>query len=214
MRRNWLHFAASHFVLKFAPGHFWFVILDFNHGDAIVNGAHQRAQIATHAIVLANFRQYLVRHTAWTKINANTFGRQQINALMRAIFARDVAQITANAFVVINARHALKVQVKVLPLVHIAYALANKFSQALHAFAVKVGAEAFIHVLHNSKSVVHDGGAHLHIGGAKSHELCRVAPIGNAANSRNGKANFCVGGATLHHVQRDWFHGGTAVATV
>ncbi len=140
MRRNWLHFAARHFVLKFAPRHFWLVIFDLNHGDAIINGADQRAQIATHAIVFANFRQYLVRHAAWTQINVNTFWRNQINALMRAIFAGDVAQITANAFVVINARHALKVQVKVLPLVHIAHALANKFSQALHAFAVKVGA--------------------------------------------------------------------------
>jgi len=41
MRQNWLHFAARHFVLKFAPRHFWFVILDFNHGDAIVNWAHE-----------------------------------------------------------------------------------------------------------------------------------------------------------------------------
>jgi len=115
MRLNWLHFAARHKVLMIAPRHFWLVIFDLNHGDAIVNGADQRAQIATHAIVFADFRQHLVRHAAWTKINANTFGRQQINALMRAIFAGYVAQIAANKKMRESSLTVLRLKLKRLP---------------------------------------------------------------------------------------------------
>ncbi len=42
----------------------------------------------------------------------------QMNALVRAIPARNVAQVAANALLLVDARHNLVIQIQVLPLRH------------------------------------------------------------------------------------------------
>src|SRR5882757_1782681 len=55
VRRDGFHFAAGEFGLVIAPAHFLRAGVDLSHGDAVIDRADKRAEIATDAIFLAHF---------------------------------------------------------------------------------------------------------------------------------------------------------------
>ena len=61
---------------------------------------------------------------------------------------------------------------------------------------------------------MHDGGADLDGSGTESDELGRVPPGSDSANAGNRQADFGIGGARLHHVERDRFYRRPAVTTM
>ena len=133
---------------------------------------------------------------------------------MRAVFASDVAEVAADAEIVIDAGDAFEIEVEIFPTAERVDGLADEFVHGLHAFAVEVGGEAFVHLFNDAEAAVHDGGANLDAGGAKGDVLGGVAPIADAADAGNREADFGIFGAALDHVQGDGFHRRAAIAAV
>src|SRR5215813_11819798 len=86
-----------------APGLGPRALVDPRHRDAAVDRAHERAQVAAHALVLVHDRR-LAR--------ARDHG---LDALVRAVLAGDVAQIAVDALGRIDARYDLVVEIEVAP---------------------------------------------------------------------------------------------------
>src|SRR5438477_2104695 len=126
MRWNRFHLTAGHSFLILAPAHLWFAVADRDHRDAFIHGTHQRAEIATDTILLAHLGNRFARNTTGAK--AVTIGIYQINALMRPIFAGNVAEVAPDAFVVVDARHALIVKVQGFPFLD----GGNRFAHQIH----------------------------------------------------------------------------------
>src|SRR5215468_8550299 len=83
-------------ILELLPTHWCVSVADLDHVDAAGHRTDQRAQIAAHAFVFEDLRNVLNNFTV-TEITVCTIFNA--NALMRAILAGDVAQITADALV-------------------------------------------------------------------------------------------------------------------
>ncbi len=118
------------------------------HGDAIFYGAYQPAKIAADAFVRVHFRNadrrrdvraiacvlFDVRYCdAFSACGDQIFGILKafnVNALMRAIPACDVAQIAADAFIGMNARDDFVIQIQTLPFRYIWQAASAKNRQS------------------------------------------------------------------------------------
>src|SRR5208282_301535 len=85
-----------------------------HHGDAAVHGADNRAEIAAHAVGLAHLRDRFAGDAA--RAEAMAVRRHQINALVGAVLAGDVAKVAADALVVIDPGDALVIEIQRLPL--------------------------------------------------------------------------------------------------
>ena len=86
-------------------------VLDAHHRDALVDWADERTEVAADAVFFPDFRHRLARDAAGAEADADGFG--ELDALVRAIFARNVAEVAANALVVVDARDALPVEIEV-----------------------------------------------------------------------------------------------------
>ena len=155
-----------------------------------------------------------MRDTARTEADLELVGRLQVDALVGAVLAGDIAEVAADALLVIDAGDALPVEVEVLPLLESVDRFAAQVGEGLHSLGVEVGVKAVVHVLHDAEAIVHDGGADLEGGGAEGDELGGVAPGGDAADAGDGQVNVGVGGAGLQHVQGDGLHRRAAIAAV
>src|SRR2546423_5615447 len=100
MRWNGLHLPTGHSGLVLVPGHLRISIGQGNHGDAVIHGANERAKIAPDTFVFFDLGDGLARHAARPKSEAIRIDER--DRLMRAILTGDVAEIAADAFVVIN----------------------------------------------------------------------------------------------------------------
>src|SRR5207249_10444751 len=107
-----------------------------NHGDAVVHRANQRAEIATDTIFFTYLGDRLAGDTARTE--AVAVGVNQINTLVGAVFAGDVTEVAADAFVVIDAGDAFIVQVQRFPLLQGGHGLADQIHPALETLRVEV----------------------------------------------------------------------------
>src|SRR5271156_5581346 len=97
------------------------------HGDAVFDGADQPAEVAADALGLidvwnARGRRVAVRSRRGVEFrnrrhgdSGRTGGRFEMNALVRAVPAGDVAKLAADALVRMNARDNLIAQVELLP---------------------------------------------------------------------------------------------------
>src|SRR3954469_10713941 len=99
MRRNGCHFPPSQPSLVIGPRHRRGAVGEVDHGHAIVDRADQGAEIATDAVVFADLRYRLPGNAAGAAADPQFLGRLQVNALMSAILARDVAEVAADTFV-------------------------------------------------------------------------------------------------------------------
>src|SRR6266702_3843581 len=144
------------------PSHLGRAIAEGNHGDAIVHRADNRAEIATDTIFFANFGNRFAGDAS--RAEAVAVRVHQVNALVSAVFAGDVAQIAADAPLVIDPGDPLIVQVQGFPVLQRRHGLAHKFRHAPESIGVQVIVQSLDHVLHDAEAVVHDGGADLHTG--------------------------------------------------
>jgi hypothetical protein len=181
-------------------------IVDALHRDAVLHRTHQPAEIASHALVLVDAgdprrRRAPVRSLRRIQLRdrchrdpraACRFHRLRhcvpldMDALMRAVPARDVTQIAADAGIAIDARDDLIVQVEMLPVRDRRQTASAEILDRGKALLVHPVAQPVDHVLHDPEAVVHRRRAHLHGPAAEQDELRRVAPAAHAAYSGDG----------------------------
>ena len=98
--------------LKPTPTHRWPAGINLFHGDAIGNWAHQSAQVAPDTLVFEDSRHKFC-DIAGAEIAARTLLRR--DALVRAVFAGDIAEVASDALLRDNARDDFVVEIKVTP---------------------------------------------------------------------------------------------------
>ena len=138
MRRQRLHLSAGDFGLIFDPSHRRFSSWDFHHRDASIDWADQCAQIASNAIIFANFGNVFVWNTTRSQIKPKRIGIQEVNALVRTIFACDITEIASNACIVIDSCNLPKIQIKLFPCCHIGDCASAEIMDAAHFLFVKI----------------------------------------------------------------------------
>ncbi len=119
-------------------------------------------------------------------------GFVEVDALVRAVPASDVAKIAADAGLAIDACHDAIVQVEVLPLGDPGHGEAAEIFDGAEAFLIHPVAKSIDHVLHDAVAVVHGGSADLHRATAQQNEFRRLAPTGDTADAGDGEADFQV----------------------
>src|SRR5438874_885617 len=88
----------------------WIVVGDLPHGNAVLNGANQRAEIAPNAGLFDDLDH-------WTTFPVSRFSSlEPPDRLMRAILARRPAQLALNAFVLIDVSQQMIVEIEIFPL--------------------------------------------------------------------------------------------------
>src|SRR5512140_2203972 len=100
-------------LLKLPPTHRRTPSFLLHHRDASRHWADQRTQVAADALVVNDVR-YVLRWCARAQICRRPW--RDRDALMRAILARDIAQVAADTFLVIDLGDDLVIQVQVAPI--------------------------------------------------------------------------------------------------
>src|SRR5262249_5470906 len=138
----------------------------------------------------------------------------EVDALVRAVPASDVAEIAADALVAIDARDNLVVEVEMLPVGDFGKRKSTEVFDGAEALLVHPIAEPVDQFLHDAEAIVHGCRADLHGAAAEQDELSSFAPTADAADTGDGKTDLGVAGDLLHEMQRDRLDRGSAVATV
>src|ERR1035438_2372814 len=199
---------------------------DFGHGDAIFHRADEPAEIAADTLRFVDAGN--ARGGSGAAGGAQGFGFRHgrhgdgggrggfvdVDALVRAVPAGDVAEIAADAGIAIDARYDAVVQVEVLPLGYLGDGEAAEVFDGAEAFLVHPVGEAIDHVFHDAVAVVHGGGTDLHGATAQQNEFRRLAPTRNAADAGDGDADLRVRGDLLHEVEGDGLDGRPAISAV
>src|SRR5579872_5260944 len=107
----------------------------------------------------------------------------EVNALMRAIPAGDMAKIAADALLLVNARNDLVIKIEVFPFRHAIERQPAKIIDGVEALGTHPALEALGHVFDNAITVVHNRGADLDRARAKQNELRGVAPRFDASDA-------------------------------
>src|SRR3984885_1200737 len=203
------------------------------HRDAILHRTNQRAEITPYAFILIHARDSR-RSALWRdaavqlgngsdgdsraarRLKSGWFGMGTVhmNALMRAVPTGDVAQLAADALLLVNARHNLEIQVQMIPVGDLGRAQAAEILDAGEAFFAHPVLQAIDHVFHNAIAVMHGRGTHLYRATAQQNKFGRVAPGANAANAGNRQPRSIVVLKLMHHVQRDRLHRRAAITAV
>src|SRR5882724_7359871 len=187
---NEFHFPPGHLFLVLAPTHLRFSIADRDHGDAIIDGANQRAKIAADAILLAHLGNRLAGNAAWAQ--SVTVWIYQIDALMRPIFAGNIAEVAPDALVIVDAGNALIAQVQCFPLLNGGNGFPNQIHHTFVTFRIEIIVQAFDHIFDDAETVVHDRSANLHARRAQRNELGSVTPVADSADAGNWQPHFRV----------------------
>src|SRR5215475_4739001 len=100
--------------LELLPAHRRPACGNFGHGDASRDRTHQGAQVAADALVFQHARDVLPKD-AIAKVAGHS--RVNLNALVRAVFAGDVAEVAADTLRRVDLGDDLVVQIEVAPVV-------------------------------------------------------------------------------------------------
>src|SRR2546423_9074643 len=186
----------------------WIVVGDLPHGNAVLNGANQRAEIAPNAGLFDDLDH-------WTTFPVSRFSSlEPPDRLMRAILARRPAQLALNAFVLIDVSQQMIVEIEIFPLRDARQrAAANVGERAVAAFVHPVR-QAVNQVFDDAEAVMHNGGADLQRPRAQRNELGRVAPGRDAADPGNWNSDFGIARDGGDEMQRDWFDCRSAIAAM
>src|SRR6266576_3464287 len=89
--------------------------------DAVWHRAYQRAQIAADTFIFQH-----LRHMPWQNVMTQIAQRTLFHAytLVRAVFAGNVAEVAADAFLRVNFGDDLVIQIKITPIVDLRRGLA------------------------------------------------------------------------------------------
>src|SRR5579863_8383868 len=101
--------------LKLLPTHSWPPGCGFCHRDAAWHRANQRAQVAAHALLFQHHGDVLGQ-AAMAQIAIRTLF--YADALVRAIFASNVAEVATYAFCCVNLGDDFVVQIEIAPVVN------------------------------------------------------------------------------------------------
>src|SRR6185312_13284112 len=170
---------------------------DLLHGNTARYGTNQRAQIATHALIFDNAR-YVLGDFAIAQVATRTLGCG--DALMRAVFAGDVAKIATDAELRIDFGDDLVIQIQIAPIADSLSRATDVFHSRGETFLAEVLRETVDHVFHDPEAVVHGRRANLNRGGAQQHELRGIAPVTHATDARNRNSYFGMFGDGRNHV--------------
>jgi hypothetical protein len=107
----------------------------------------------------------------------------EMNALVRAVPASDVAEVASNAFLFVDTSNYLVVQIQMFPLGHLWQAPANKITDVFKTLLIHPVAEAIDQILNDAIAVMHDGGTYLHGVAPEQDELGGVLPVCYAADA-------------------------------
>jgi hypothetical protein len=92
---------------QFVPGDMRATGVDLHHGDAIINWAYLRAEVAADAIFFAH---NWLKHRAHLSVELEAL---HVDALVCSVVASDVAEVAMNALVRIDASNSLEAQVEI-----------------------------------------------------------------------------------------------------
>ena len=143
----------------------------FFHGDAIIYGAHQLAQITAYAFFF------------FDGVSVVWFAILQVDGLVRCVFAGDVAEAAVYAFILVDFCYVVVIDIEVFPVRNFFYRLADEIINGVVAFFIHPVIKAFAEVFDDAETMLHSGRAYLHIGGAEQHKLHRIPPGTYAANT-------------------------------
>src|SRR5579872_1960233 len=169
------------------------------HGDAVFNRTHKPAQITANAFVLVDPRDSedrrlrgidglrIRRRYDAGPSGVNKFlrlpGPVQVDALMRTVPTRDVAEVAADAFLRMYACHDLIVQVEIFPIHHLRDAAAAEIVDGSKALLIHPLAQTVDHVFHHAIPVMHGRRADLDGAASQQEELRGIAPGGDTADT-------------------------------
>src|SRR5580698_786865 len=159
-------------------------VIDSLHRDAVGHRANERAEVAAHALVFIDawdtreWREIWAVGTETVEVEfwdgccrdaARSFrgnalrcalcvrlrqGAIEMNALMCAVPAGGVAELAADALLLVDARDDLVVEVEVLPIGDVGERAAAKVVEGAEAFAAHPGEETSSHVFDDAIAVV------------------------------------------------------------
>ena len=187
----------------FLPGHRRVVVRHLSHRDALLHRAHRSAQITPNARFLDDLHD-----------GPAIIARQAPDRLMRAVFTRGPAQLALDAFVLIDVREQVVIQVEVFPLRDARERPAADVRERAVAAVVHPVRQPVGQVLHDAEAVVHYGGADLERPGAQGDELGGIAPRGDATDPGDRNLHRRITGDGGDEVQGDRLHRRPAVAAV
>src|SRR5262249_28940058 len=148
--------AAS--FLQLLPAHRRPARGNFGHGDASRDRTHQRTEITADALVFQHARHMLRRYAV-----AEVAGHPcvDLDALVRAVFAGDVAEVAADTLRRVDLGDDLVVQIEVAPVVDLRQRLAHEIRCGTESLVLKIVLEPLDHVTHDAKAIMHGRGADL-----------------------------------------------------
>ena len=144
-------------------------------------------------------------------------GIDEIDTLVRGVVAGDVTEVTANAFLLVDARDGLKGKIEILEIGDARKAKANHIGDCREAFFVHPVGETVAEVFDDAKAIVHDGGADLKAAGAEEKEFGGVAPSGDTTHAGDGESRAMddrIAAESGEHVEGDGLDGGTGITAV
>ncbi len=135
--------------------------------------------------------------------------------LVRGILAGCIAAPALDAEILVDVRLGDVIEIEILPIGHIGHCHAPEVINRGIALFVHPARQARSHLLDDAKAIGH--GCRAHLRGARRHgdEFRRIAPGGDAADRRDGKARrFLVAGDFRNHGEGDGLHRRAAIAAV
>ena len=96
--------------------------------------------------------------------------------MVRGVAAGDVAQVAANAFLLIDARDRLEGQVKILEVRDALQASPDDIRNVRESLLVHPVGQALAQILDDAEPVVHHGGTNLETAGTEEQELSCILP--------------------------------------
>ena len=134
------------------------------------------------------------------------------DGLMSAVFTGDVAELAADAQVMVDIGDDLVIQVEIAPILHFGDGTSAKILDGAEAAIVHVLRESVDQILDDAESVVHGRGAHLNGRRAQSDMLRSVVPVTDPADAADRQPRSLRHGG--NQMQRDRLHRGAAISAV
>src|SRR6267154_1865683 len=192
-----LHFLPvfGHVALGFgelSPGNRWPARRLFHHLNAVFHRAHVKAQPASDTIHFTNVNARTRTDRVFFSVRPNiirlwldhtSIFANQVNALVGGVVACDVTKIAADTFLLIDARHRSKRQIKIVEVGNAVEATAHDIGNFRETLFIHPVGQPVAQILDDAKSVMHHRGAHLQASRTEQQELRSVAPGGNPSHS-------------------------------
>src|SRR5438067_1339525 len=189
----------------------WIVVGDLPHGNAVLNGANQRAEIAPNAGLFDDLDH-------WTTFPVSRvpcpISFEPPNSLMGTVLTRRPTQFALDAFILVDVSQEMIVQIEIFPLRDARQRAAADVGERAVAALVHPIRQAVNQVFDDAEAVVHDRGTDLQRPRAQRDEFGRVAPGCDAADPGNRYGDLGIARNGGDEMQRDWLDCRPAIAAM